>query len=578
MGIISRWSGTDPLVAFVKFRSFLAPLSLVLVYSLLRRLTPTRSEAGVAFAVVVLFIGLDMGTWESNSLFPLVRRGGVSAGVLVPALLVLFLAASRQAQDPAARMTRRVALITAPAMLLASLTTHPLEMFTLLCFAAGMTFTILAGLDRTADRKQVLALMLLLTTVTAGYLAIQSRMVPYVAEYKRGDTDALRVELGQLASDPIGALTGGPSPGRDLLSRSMPGTTAIVFGIPALALALLRVPATASMLVMGIVPLALAYASPVGFAVLALLTSTETVRDVSAYFSLLGLVSLALGLTALAHLVFHAASLRKRSPSRVIAVSIGGSLVLWAVWTGGRAALRQLSIGATAGPELLLLTAVVTAVIVLSVAFRTRVILQPRPFPVGTLALTMCLALACAAPEWAFGGIFETREPVTANKGFLEALSSPSVLDWPSYYEELKTSIAPPLPVPRTVVDELRRHVPSRQVVLADPDYSCALVVLLDAYCINPASVYGHYFQPAEGYFAKYVREGDGQTRRHPFFNDDPSLSDGERELLRDYRVSYILTDPEFAEAMALKLGAGIVGATLEMDQEGYRLYKVTGS
>jgi hypothetical protein len=43
MGIISRWSGTDPLVAFVKFRSFLAPLSLVLVYSLLRRPTPTRS-------------------------------------------------------------------------------------------------------------------------------------------------------------------------------------------------------------------------------------------------------------------------------------------------------------------------------------------------------------------------------------------------------------------------------------------------------------------------------------------------------------------------------------------------------
>jgi hypothetical protein len=462
-------------------------------------------------------------------------------------------------------------------MLLASLATHPLEMFTLLCFSAGMAFTILAGLDRTADRKQVLALMLLLTRVTAGYLAIQSRMVPYVAEYKRGDRDVLRVELGQLTSDPIGALTG-PSPGRSLLSRSMPGTTAVVLGIPALALAVLRVPATASMLVLGIVPLALVYASPTGFAVLALLTSTETVRDVNAYFSLLGLVSLALGLAALAHLVFHAVSSRKRLPSRVIAVSIGGSLVLWAVWTGGSAFLRQFSIGATAGPELLLLTAVVTAVIVLSVAFRNRVILQPAPFPVGTLTLTICLALACAAPEWAFGRIFEKREPVTALSRFLVALSSPSVLDWPSYYEELKTSIAPPLPMPRTVVDELRRHVPPRQVVLADPDYSCALVVLLDAYCINPAAVYGHYFQPAEGYFAKYVREGDGQTRRHPFFNGDPSLSDAERELLRDYRVSYVLTDPEFAEAMALKLGGGIVGTTLEMDQDGYRLYKVNGS
>jgi hypothetical protein len=29
---------------------------------------------------------------------------------------------------------------------------------------------------------------------------------------------------------------------------------------------------------------------------------------------------------------------------------------------------------------------------------------------------------------------------------------------------------------------------------------------------------------------------------------------------------------------MALKLGGGIVGTTLEMDQDGYRLYKVNGS
>jgi len=575
LGAISRWSGTDPLVAFVKFRSFLVPLSLVLVYSLLRRLTPTRSEAGVAFTVVLLFIVLDLGTWEWNSLFPLVRRGGVSAGVLVPALLVLLLAATRQAQDPAARSTRRVALITAPIVLVASMATHPLEMFTLLCFSAGMAFTILAGLDRTADRKQVLPLILLLATAAGGYIAIQSRMVAYVAEHERGDKDALRSELEQLASDPIEALTGGPTEARDLLSRSVPATTAVVFGIPAMALAALRVPATASMLAMGIVPLALMYASPAGYTVLALLTSTETVRDVNAYFALLGLIALAVGLTALAHVVFHAAAWRQQGLSRIIAVSIFGSLVLWAVWTGGRESMRQLS---TARPELLLLTAVVTAVIVLGVAFRRRVILQPAPFPVGVLTLTMCLALACAAPEWAFGGIFEKRGPVTAFSRFLAARSSPSVLDWPSYYEELKTSIAPPLPVPRAVVDELRRHIPPRQVVLANPAYSCALVVLLNAYCINPASIYGHYFQPAAGYFAKYVREGDGQAPRHPFFNDDLSLSDAERGLLKDYRVSYVLTDPEFADAMALKLGGSVVDTTLEMDQDGYRLYRIDGS
>jgi hypothetical protein len=86
-------------------------------------------------------------------------------------------------------------------MLVASLSTHPLEMFTLLCFAAGMTLTIFGGIDRSADRKQTLALMLLLAIAAGGYLAVQSRSVPYVAEYERDDKQALRTELRQLASD-----------------------------------------------------------------------------------------------------------------------------------------------------------------------------------------------------------------------------------------------------------------------------------------------------------------------------------------------------------------------------------------
>jgi hypothetical protein len=44
------------------------------------------------------------------------------------------------------------------------------------------------------------------------------------------------------------------------------------------------------------------------------------------------------------------------------------------------------------------------------------------------------------------------------------ALTRPSTLDWPAYYEELTQSINPSLPVPRAVVDELRRRLPPRQV------------------------------------------------------------------------------------------------------------------
>src|SRR4030095_6046313 len=52
VGLISRWSGTDPIVAYLKLRSFLAPLTLIFLYSVLRWLTATRVEAGAAFAVV----------------------------------------------------------------------------------------------------------------------------------------------------------------------------------------------------------------------------------------------------------------------------------------------------------------------------------------------------------------------------------------------------------------------------------------------------------------------------------------------------------------------------------------------
>ena len=579
LGIIARWSGTDPLVAFVKFRSFLAPLSLVFLYSLLRRLTPTRVEAGAAFVVVLLFIALDIGTWEFNSLFPLVRRGGVGAGICVPALLVLCLIATRHVHDSAARLTRRVALITAPVLLVASLSTHPLEMFTLLCFVAGMALTIFAGIDRAADRRQTLALLLLLATATGAYLAIHSRSVPYVVEYERDNRQSLRAELNALASDPVNAIAGGPTAARDLLSRTIPATTAIVFGIPAIALAVLRTPAAAAMLALGVVPLALLYASQAGFIALTLLTSVETVRDVNPYFALLGVLALALGLTALAQAILHVAAWRQKGFDRVVSISAVGSVVLWTAWTGGQEAAQWLGSRTVMRPELLLLIAVMVAAVVLIVAaMRTRVLVPPAPFPSGVMLVTACLAIPLAVPDWAFGGIFLRREPVTAFSRFRAALASPSVLDWPSHYEELKRSIAPPLPVPRSVVDELRKRIPPRQIVLAHPRYSCALVVLIDAYCINPESIYGHYFQPSARYFAEFVREENGQPPQHPFFNASPSLTDSEGRLLTEYHVSYVLADPEHAEQIGRKLGETKARATLEMEQDGYRLYRISGS
>jgi hypothetical protein len=578
LGMVARWSGTEPLVALVKFRAFLIPLALALMYSLLRSLTLTRVEALSAFVVVLLFVGLDMNTWEWNSLFPFVRRGGMGAGICVPVLLVLFLTATRSAGDPHAHRLRRVALLTAPAMLLASLATHPLEMFTLLCFATGLTLAILVGVDATGDRTHAVLLMLLLVAATGAYIAVQAEAVPYVAEYERGDKLGLRADLVRLAGEPTTALLGGPTEAREILSRTVPATSALVAGIPALAIAVLRAPAAAAVLALGVVPLALMYASPAGYVVLTLLTSVETVRDVGAYFALLTVVALAIGLTTLVQASLNAARWWRNDFTGTIVASAAGSVVVWTAWKWGRLAVQWLANRTIVQPEILLVSGLVAlAAVLIAASLWRRSLIPPASSPVGVVLATACLAVPFAVPEWGFGGIFTKRDPVTILDRIEHRPPAPSVLDWPSYYEELKQSIAPPLPMPRAVVDELRRRLAPRQVVLADPRYSCALVALIDAYCINPESIYGHYFQPAARYHAEYVKHGGKGASEHPFFNASSSLSDAEERLLREYHVSYVITDPAYSDQTSMKLRQLGTRATLEADLYGYQLYRISG-
>ena len=370
LGVIARWSGIDPLIALIKFRAFLAPLALVLIYSLLRRLTLTRADAGAAFAVVLLFVALDMETWEWNSLFPFVRRGSVGAGVCVPALLGLCLAATREAKDRNEVVMRRVALACAPILLVASLSTHPLEMFTLLCFTSGLAVAIVAGLDRGSSRRQAVVLMLLLASSAGAYVAVHARAVPYVAEHERSDKESLRADLAGLAGDPLEAIAGGPTEGRPLLTRTFPATTVVVLGIPALALAVLRAPATAAMLALGIIPLALVYASPAGFILLKLLTSVETAMDVNAYFGLLGLIAIALAATALAHALLRAAEWGQSGFRAVVATAAAVSIFLWLGWMGAQAGVAWIVDRSTAQPEFLLLVGTIVGACVLAIAWR----------------------------------------------------------------------------------------------------------------------------------------------------------------------------------------------------------------
>jgi hypothetical protein len=331
------------------------------------------------------------------------------------------------------------------------------------------------------------------------------------------------------------------------------------------------------MLAVGIVPLAVIYATPAGFILLTLLTSVETVRDVNAYFGLLGLIALAIALTAAAHAALNAAGWRPAGFRRVVTAAFEISLAAFFVVSVGRPASRALAAEAILRPGIVLAIGVAAALATLIVVWRMRQPLIPASrYAHGVALLAACLAIPFALPEAGLGGVFTRREPTNVMTRITTARATPSVLEWPAYYPRLQTTIAPPLPVPRGVVDELRRRIPPRQIVLADPRYSCALVVLIDAYCINPASIYGHYFQPAVAYFRDYVKERGSDTPEHPFFNSTAAVSDAERALIQQYHVAYVLTDPEFGDLIASKLTGVVSGITLETTVEGYRLYRVT--
>jgi hypothetical protein len=64
----------------------------------------------------------------------------------------------------------------------------------------------------------------------------------------------------------------------------------------------------------------------------------------------------------------------------------------------------------------------------------------------------------------------------------------------------------------------------------------------------------------------------------HPFFNEGLTLTEAEDRLLSEYKVSYLLADPEHAEQIALKLGNATLDATLEFELDSYRLYRISGS
>jgi hypothetical protein len=305
---------------------------------------------------------------------------------------------------------------------------------------------------------------------------------------------------------------------------------------------------------------------------LSLLTSPDTVQDVTSYFALLGLVGLGIGLTAVAS---WALTLNVRGLPPIAARALpafAAAAVLFATWKWRVAGVGWFVGLAKAQPDRFVLMAAAAAVLALAVVVmrRARAIDEPRhvlALPALTAALAVVLAFGWSAADQ------------TLLARVKSARAAPTVLDWPAYYDVLRASIRPTVPVPRAVVDELKMKIPPRSVVAADPRYSCGLVVLLDAYCVNPEAIYGHFFLSARGYQANFVHSIDGQDADwHPFFNAVWPPEEGERTFIATYRVRYLLADPARAELIDRKLLELHIGANVEMRRDGYVLYRLNES
>src|SRR5262249_918831 len=147
----------------------------------------------------------------------------------------------------------------------------------LLFFVGGLVFAVVAGLDPAGARKPAIVLMLAFVAATGAYAWTLSRHVPDLAAYGTDEKRTLWRQVDALEPHPLSAIIDADGM-HDLLTRTMPDTTVNVLGIPSLALVALRAPATAAILALGIVPLALMYASGAGFLVLQLVSAPSVVK------------------------------------------------------------------------------------------------------------------------------------------------------------------------------------------------------------------------------------------------------------------------------------------------------------
>lgn len=565
VALLAKVGGTSLFVAYLKMRAVYACLALLVIVALATRLLPAQaSRLGVAVALgfLVLFVA-DPDPWSWPASFvPLVRRGGVAAGVLAPVFMLALLV---YVTPPAAAPRAMGEWIAPGLMLLSLITTHAMEIIYVGFFAVGVVAAWALTRSPAIRWRRLITFGASCAVVALGYRVVHARFAQHVYAFDEGPRTQAMAALQQELAQGVSSLAGISAAGQYLISTSGAVIPYMILGILLTPVLIAVAPVGGAILwAAAIIPLAV-YSSSKLFVLLQLATSTE-ILFVFSYFTLLGTVSF----LACAYLAAAAVSSRwpglASRPLAVAALTVAGAVV-------GHQVLAVVFRGATTAIVAYPLALPwVAGLLGLTVVLRRR---RGGAPPIGpALAIPGLVVLVATLAGVAFGlrgfpsQIDSRREPLPQTMARARAL--PAVTDWDAYYPLLQKSANPPIDLPAAIVADLERLLPPLQTLAADPAHSFSLPVVLNQHIVNP----GHVISTSLGYFEKYATAGADGVRRHPLFNDTELLSDPERQFLAEYGVQFILVNPPFEARLRRKLGADPAAFELVYERDGFLLYR----
>lgn len=548
-GMIVKVSGLPLMVVYLKLRIFYVLASLLAFFVLARRFSGSRSFALLALLGVGLLVAIDPdpSSWPA-SLFPSVRRGAFSAGVLVPLLILCF--------HHCVFLTERRAkwAFLVPALLVfATLSTQSMGVVFFLFWAVSFSVAVFLVPEWKPYRRNCLALVLLIGSSAALFMLLHRALVGHVGQYLQENRVVLRTEILQALKAPLTGLFGGvPPDGRYLIAAS--GAVEVYSIIPILLLPVLILAAPVFARTLWIplaAPIAI-YSSPLLLALLQFATLREA-NFAAGYFTLLGLlVYLAVAYLGLS--VVDRALSRLTPPSfwvlGPVTVVVCVSALIMGQWVLLPASWQMMAwvVRWPAAPS------VIGCVVGLGAWLIARRPKGHAETQVPELAHLSALSLAFVcllAPVFvgmkAFpGALANSRRESTCVE--LEKKATPSIVDWANYYAQLQTSL--PFDMPSDVLEDLRKLMPPNQVVIYEPSQSIMIPLFLNQYIVNP----GVLFSTDVEYYKDYVVPDVTGANMHPIYNGEELLSDRERAFIDRYHPDYVLASSRYANALKVKL------------------------